>query len=104
MIRLGRITIPAGVSKNNTDTAVPFEIPQRTRGLYLLASADGLRYKSATDSVSPSTLTAAATDFPLYGSSAFGETTINMNGGPLVVAAYNTTGGQLTLDVYAVQG
>lgn len=104
MIRLGRITIAAGVSKNNTNTVAPFVIPQRTRGLYLLASADGLRYTSATDATRPSTLVAVATDFPLYASSAFGETTINMSGGPLVVAAYNSTGGSIDLDVYAVQG
>jgi len=112
MIRLGRIVIAAGVSKNNTNTVAPFNIPATTRGLYLLASGDGLRYVSKPDSAAtPATNTptvpgtsavaAAATDFPLTGSIAFGEVT-GPPGAPLVVAAWNTTGGSLNLDVFAV--
>ena len=101
MIRLGRIVIAAGVSKNNTNTATPFVIPASTRGIYLLASGDGLRYVSKPDPAATSTVAAAATDFPLTGSQAFGETTGPL-GAPLVVAAWNTTGGSLNLDVYAV--
>ena len=109
MIRLGRIVIAAGVSKNNTNTVTPFNIPATTRGLYLLASGDGLRYRSAPDPAAAptggvpgtSTFAATATDFPLTGSIAFGEVT-GPPGAPLVVAAWNTTGGSLNLDVFAV--
>jgi len=105
MIRLGRITIPAGESKNNTSTATPFEIPATTSCIYLRASANGIRYRSRPDGADPSTVAADADDFPLTAGIAFPENLggTACGGSPFVVACWNTSGASVDVDIYTVR-
>lgn len=98
------ITVPAGESKNNTNTATPFVIPATTGAIYLLAGTDGIRYRSRPDAASPSSVAATSTDFPLKGGQAFGESFGASYGGGAarVVACWNTTGGSIDVDVFGV--
>lgn len=105
MVRLGRIVVGAGASKNNTNTTgTPFAIPGTTQAIYILGSAAG-NYTSVADGgtvASPSSLAAVSTDFPLTANQAFGE---NCGGTPSggytrTVAVYSAAGGNF--DVFAV--
>lgn len=81
-----------------------FNLTQRLTGIYLRASGDGLVYVSGPDARSPSPLDCGIDEFPLVSGLAFGESIGNFSGAPVVVSAYNTTAGSLTLKVYAVAG
>jgi len=101
---LGRITIPAGASRNNTTTVAPFVIPPTTDGLVLVGSAAGLHYRSARDAALPSALAATATDLELWNGDGLPdgmEPAVFAGAPPFVVAVWNTTGGAQTVDVFA---
>ena len=104
---LGTITIPAGASRNNTTTAVPFLIPKGTAAIYLLASASTVFYVSNYDLATlaaPSAMAATAAGFPLVAGLAMAETVgVHMAAG-YVVAAWNADAAPQTVTVWQVPG
>ncbi len=93
-----------GATHLASGAAGAFELPQRLSGIYLEASGNGITYASDPDARNPSPLTADSSDFKLYAGSVFGESIAKFSGAPVAVAGYNTTGGALTLKVFAVAG
>lgn len=87
---LGTIAIPAGESKSNATTAGPFTMPGNPCTLVYVPSATGLTvaHKSAAD----------VNDYALGGDKLIVPWGGRETG---LVAAWNTTGGALTLKVFA---
>lgn len=87
---LGTIAIPNGETKNNATTSAPFAMPENPCTLVYVPSATGLTFAhKASADVNDFALGTAKVVAP-WGGRATG-----------LVAAWNTTGGALTLKVFA---
>lgn len=87
---LGTIAIPAGESKSNANTASPFVMPENPCSLVYVPSATGLTVTHKA--------TATVNDYALGGEKLVTPWAGRATG---LVSAWNTTGGALTLKVYA---
>jgi hypothetical protein len=110
---VGTITVPAGNSRNNHDTAVPFAVPPTARKVELYTDDADIRMRWGPDGVSfdqfdpaayappfatQSTLAATVNDVKL--DAGFAKTVdLNHYGAPHVFAAFSTAGGSVKVSV-----
>ncbi len=102
MVPLGTISIDAGVSVNNTTTAVPFAITTGWDSLLLLGSATGLVATAYGFSTTPTTVTTTAATGTPIGAALFQVPLPTGTGMTPALAIFNPTAGTLTCQVWGI--